>query len=38
MDYSAANTSLWNIVIQLGQIAGAILLCNMLFTLSLRHV
>ena len=30
MDYSAANTSLWNIVIQLGQIAGAILLCNML--------
>lgn len=30
MDYSAANTSLWNIVIQLGQIAGAILVCNML--------
>ena len=30
MDYSAANTSLWNNVIQLGLIAGAILLCNML--------
>ncbi len=30
MDYSAANQSLWNIIIQLGQIAGAILLCNML--------
>ncbi len=30
MDYSAANTSLWNIVIQLGLIAGAILICNML--------
>ena len=30
MDYSAANTVLWNIVIQLGLIAGAILLCSML--------
>ena len=30
MDYSAANASLWNIVIQLGLIAGAILVCNML--------
>ena len=30
MDYSAANTALWNIVIQLGLIAGAILLCSML--------
>ena len=30
MDYSAANTALWNIVIQLGLIAGAILVCNML--------
>ena len=30
MDYSAANTALWNIVIQLGLIAGAILICSML--------
>ena len=30
MDYSAANMTLWNIVIQLGLIAGAILLANLL--------
>ena len=30
MDFSAANTSLWNIVLQLGMIAGAILLANFL--------
>ena len=30
MDYSAANLSLWNIIIQLGMIAGAILLANLL--------
>lgn len=30
MDYSAANTALWNVIIQLGLIAAAILLCNML--------
>ena len=30
MDYSAANTALWNGVIQLGYIAAAILLCNRL--------
>ena len=30
MDYSAANLSLWNIIIQLGLIAGAILLANLL--------
>ena len=30
MDYSAANQSLWNIIIQLGMIAGAILLANFL--------
>ncbi len=30
MDYSAANAALWNIVIQLGLIAGAILLANFL--------
>ncbi len=30
MDFSAANTSLWNIVIQLGMIAGSILLANFL--------
>jgi len=30
MDYSAANTALWNIIIQFGLIAGAILFCNML--------
>ena len=32
MNYSAANTSLWNIIIQLGLIAGAILFANMLRT------
>ena len=30
MDFSAANTALWNIVIQLGMIAGGILLANLL--------
>jgi hypothetical protein len=30
MDYSAANVSLWNGIIQLGYIAAAILLCNRL--------
>ena len=30
MDFSAANTSLWNLVIQLGMIAGAILVANYL--------
>ena len=30
MDYSAANNALWNIVIQLGLIAGAILLASYL--------
>ena len=30
MDYSAANLSLWNIIIQVGMIAGAILLANFL--------
>lgn len=30
MDYSAANTSLWTIIIQLGYMAGAILVCNLL--------
>lgn len=30
MDYSAANLSLWNIIIQLGLISGAILLANLL--------
>lgn len=30
MDFSAANTALWNIVLQLGMIAGAILLANLL--------
>ena len=30
MDFSAANTALWNIVIQLGMIAGAILAANFL--------
>ena len=30
MDYSAANTALWNVVIQLGLLAGAILLANYL--------
>ncbi len=30
MDFSAANTALWNIIIQLGMIAGSILLANFL--------
>ena len=30
MDFSAANTSLWNVVIQLGMIAGCILIANFL--------
>ena len=30
MDYSALNTGLWNVIIQLGMIAGAILLANAL--------
>ena len=30
MDYSAANHALWNLIIQLGLIAGAILLANLL--------
>ena len=30
MDYSAANVALWNIIIQLGLIAGAILVANLL--------
>lgn len=30
MDYSAANTALWNFFIQLGMIAGAVILANML--------
>ena len=30
MDYSAANTALWNVIEQLGLIAGAILLANFL--------
>ena len=30
MDYSAANLSLWNIIIQVGMIAGAILLAHFL--------
>ncbi len=30
MDFSAANTTLWNVVVQLGMIAGAILLANFL--------
>ena len=30
MDYSAANTALWNIIIQLGFIGGAILLAGFL--------
>ena len=30
MDYSSANTALWNIVLQLGMIAGSILLANFL--------
>ncbi|MBQ7565756.1 MAG: hypothetical protein IJT18_01430 [Oscillospiraceae bacterium] len=31
MDYSAANAGLWNVVIQLGMIAGAILLASFLY-------
>lgn len=34
MDYSAANTQLWNIVIQLGYIAGMLLLANYLRQVS----
>ena len=30
MDYSAANQALWNVIIQMGTIAGAILLANLL--------
>lgn len=30
MDYSAANTGLWNVIIQLGIIAGAVMLSNLL--------
>ena len=30
MDFSAANVSLWNVIIQMGMIAGAILLANFL--------
>ena len=30
MDYSAANTSLWNLIIQLGIIAGSVMLANVL--------
>lgn len=30
MDFSAANLSLWNVIIQLGMIAGSILLANLL--------
>ena len=30
MDYSAANHALWNVIIQMGLIAGAILLANLL--------
>ena len=30
MDYSASNTALWNVVIQFGMIAGALLLSNIL--------
>ena len=30
MDYSAANTVLWNVIVQLGLISGAILLANLL--------
>ena len=30
MDFSAANISLWNVVIQLGMIAGGILVANFL--------
>ena len=28
MDYSAANTSVWNVIIQFGYIAGVVLFCN----------
>ena len=30
MDYSAANTALWNFIIQMGLIAGAVILANVL--------
>ena len=30
MDYSSANTALWNVILQLGMIAGSILLANFL--------
>lgn len=30
MDYSAANHALWNIIVQFGLLAGAILLANIL--------
>ena len=30
MDYSAANHALWNVIVQMGTIAGAILLANMM--------
>ena len=30
MDYSASNTALWNVIIQLGLIAGSILIANFL--------
>jgi hypothetical protein len=30
MDYSAANTGLWNFFIQLGLIAGAVILANIM--------
>ena len=30
MDYSAANHGLWNLIVQLGLISGAILLANLL--------
>ena len=31
MDYSAANTALWNIIVQLGMVAGAILIAHFLY-------
>ena len=30
MDYSAANHALWNVIVQMGLIAGAIMLANLL--------
>ena len=30
MDYSAANHALWNVIVQFGLLAGAILLANLL--------